>query len=125
MPGKNSIIRAAESVRDALSKTDRGRLDKLLGLLDDQGQIVLKDALDSLYPGENRETALTNFRNFRKAVREAADESGIRFSIESDDQKRADPADRVVSFDAESRTEAEVIRILEADVRDLVREPQF
>ena len=84
-----AVKRAAAKLVDVLGRTDRRRLEDLLGMLADDGRISLADALQALFPDQAREAALTAFRQFRSRLREIVAELGVRFSLEADSQTRA------------------------------------
>ncbi|HRD88727.1 MAG TPA: TIR domain-containing protein [Accumulibacter sp.] len=93
--------RAAAKLVDDLGRTDRRRLEDLLGLLADDGRISLADALQALFPDQAREAALTAFRQFRSRLREIVAELGVRFSLEADSQTRAAPEERWCWFEGD------------------------
>src|SRR5947208_2333994 len=103
MGSKSAVLRVAPLIRDKLSRANALRLDQTLAVIHDDGKAVLADVLKALYPRQNRDAALTLFRQFRREVALAAKGAGIRLSLETDGQTRSAPADRVVWFDAEDR----------------------
>ena len=121
MTSRAAVLRLVPSVRGALSRANAVRLDQTVALLDDSGRAVLAQVLETLYPGQKRDAALTAFRQFRRAVDLAAEEAGVKFSLETDGQTRSEPEDRVVWFEGEDRVAAEVARVMDAEVGDVER----
>jgi len=124
MASKAAILRLLPSLRPNLSRTNLVRLDQTLEVVNADGQAVLADVLNALYPRQSRDAALASFRQFRQAVALAAKEAGVKLSIETDGQTRSAPADRVVRFEAEDRVTEEVRRLVEAEVAGVERQPQ-
>src|SRR5262245_36589174 len=110
MTSKAAVLRLVAQVRVELSRAHAVRLDKCLAVTAEVGKAVLGDVLREVYPWMGREEALTGFRQFRAAVKEASGEAGVRLSIETDGQTRSAPKDLVVWFEAEDRVTTEVAR---------------
>jgi WD40 repeat protein len=125
MATKSAILRLIPLVRSKLSAAHAVRLDKAVGVISEDGKAVLADVLRALYPRQDREAALTSLRQFRRAVELAAEEAGVQLSIETDGQTRSAPVDRVVWFEAEDRVAEEVARMVDAEVGDVQRSPQY
>src|SRR5882724_2925809 len=124
MASKSAILRIVPLLRPKLSNANALRLDETLRLIKEDGKAVLADVLKALYPRQDRNAALTSFRQFRREVALAAKEAGVRLSLETDGQTRSTPADRVVWFEAEDRVVEEVKRLVEAEIGDVERFPQ-
>src|SRR5437867_10542279 len=101
MASKAAVLRLMPHLRPKLSRANALRLDLTLKVIGDDGQAVLSSILDALYPRQKRDAALTAFRQFRRELAIAAEEAGVRLSLETDGQTRSAPADRVVWFEAE------------------------
>jgi hypothetical protein len=124
MASKAAVLRLVGAIRPLLSGAHASRLDQMLELVGNDGKAVLSEVLDSLYPKQDRDAALTGFRQFGRAVALAAEEAGVHFLIETDGQTRSAPADRVVAFKAEDRVIEEVKRLVESEIGDVERVPQ-
>ena len=125
MASKSAILRLVPLVRSKLTHANALRLDQTLNLINDTGEVALAAVLHTLYPGQKRGDALTMFRQFRKELAAAAQEAGVKLSLETDGQTRAAPADRVAWFKAEDRIEEAAKRMTEAEVAGVERSPQF
>jgi WD40 repeat protein len=125
MVSKAAVLRLVPVVRDKLSRANVVRLEQVLKIVDEDGRAVLADVIGALYPRQNRDNALTLFRQFRREVASAAEAAGVRLSLETDGQTRTAPADRVVWFEGEDRVTEEVKRLVEAEVAGVDRFPQY
>src|SRR5579863_9732388 len=125
MASKPAILRLVSLVQPELSRANALRLDQTLNIINDKGEAVLAQVLQALYPGQKRDKALTLFRQFRKELSAAAQEAGVKLSLETDGQTRAAPADRVAWFEAEDRIEEAAKRMTEAEVAGVQRSPQY
>lgn len=124
MASKPAILRLLPLLLSKLSRANALRLDQVLAVINPDGRAVLADVLTALYPRQGRQAALTSFRQFRQAVTLAANEAGVKLSLETDGQTRSAPADRVAWFEAEDRVTEEVKRLVEAEVAGVERQPQ-
>jgi len=79
------------------------QVDKLLDIVDESARAVLDPVLKDLFPLQKRATALSLLRQFRQAIDEAAKEAGVRFSLETDGQTRAEPEHRIIWFECEDQ----------------------
>lgn len=93
MLSKLDLTRVAERILGELGKKNAERLRTIIGVAGEDGQVVLADVLDTVYPGVARDTALAALRQFRLEVAKAAKDAGIPFSFESDSGTRRDPRD--------------------------------
>src|SRR6266850_7350069 len=124
MSSKAAILRVAPAVREKLSRANALYFDRTLDVIGQDGQAVLAGVLKALYPHQNRDSALTSFRQFRAKLALAAKEAGVRLSLETDGQTRSKPEDRVVWFEAEDRITEEVKRMVDSEIGDVERTPQ-
>src|SRR6267142_3561299 len=124
MSSKAAILRVAPAVREKLSRANALYFDRTLDVIGQDGQAVLAGVLKALYPHQNRDSALTSFRQFRAKLALAAKEAGVRLSPETDGQTRSKPEDRVVWFEAEDRITEEVKRMVDSEIGDVERTPQ-
>jgi WD40 repeat protein/DNA polymerase III delta prime subunit len=124
MSSKAAVLRVVPLLRLKLSQANALRLDETLKLINDEGKAVLASVLNTLYPRQPRERALTSFRQFRQEVARAAEAAGVELLLETDGQTRSLPQDRVVWFQAEDRITEEVKRMVESEVADVERSPQ-
>jgi WD40 repeat protein len=125
MTSKAAILRVAPLVRSYLSGANARRFDQVVGLVDPESKAELGEVLRALFPRLGRDAALASFRQLRRATTLAAEKANVRLSIETDGQTRLSPADRVVWLEGEDRVTEEVKRLVEAEVRDIERSPQF
>jgi WD40 repeat protein/uncharacterized protein YjbI with pentapeptide repeats len=125
MASQSAVQRLAPLLRPRLSRANAARWDQILAIISPDGRAVLADVLRALYPRHKRADALTKFRQFRRAVSQAAKEATVRLSLETDGQTRATPSDRSVWFEAEDRVAEDVTRLVEAEVRDVERSSQY
>jgi len=79
------------------------QVDKLLDIVDESARAVLDPVLKDLFPLQKRATALSLLRQFRQAIDEDAKEAGVRFSLETDGQTRAEPEHRIIWFECEDQ----------------------
>ncbi|HZH13345.1 MAG TPA: TIR domain-containing protein [Archangium sp.] len=91
---------AAEPWRDELGKSDRERLDTLLGLAVKE-RIRMSDCLAALFPGVETQKAQTALTSFRKRLNDAAQgegrpDLGLRFHVDS--KKQSPPTERTCWF---------------------------
>ncbi|WP_224362127.1 eIF2A-related protein [Hyalangium versicolor] len=91
---------AAGPWRDELGKSDRERLDKLLGLAVTE-RFRLSDCLQALFPGEEQRKAQTALTSFRKRINDASQgegraDLGLRFHV--DTKKQNPPEERFCWF---------------------------
>ncbi len=131
MPASKLTVAAIRPLLEVLSKelggSDQNRIEKLLPLLDAQGEIPLDAALSSLFPGFSLEQAQNHFRAFRQRLRQAAKETGIVFTLEVDSRKRTALENRRAWFAGESLAKQEVERFSAEETRpraDEIRLPQ-
>ncbi len=101
------------------------RFDKIVELLQADGTAVLSNVLTALFPGKSRVAGQAALRQFRMALAEAAESVKIRVSLETDGQTRSAPENRTVWFEAEDRVIEEVVRMVDAEVGDVERSPQY
>ena len=108
-----------------LSAADLGKLRSLLPRIDPSGEIVLADALDALYPGVPRKTALAYLRQLRSRLRHATDEAGVELVLHVGGGTRTAPEDRACWFTGPSRALQRVSAFSEAGtaLRDPRKEP--
>src|ERR1035438_509147 len=125
MASKSAVLRVAPMLRAELSRAHAVRWDQTIQLIDDRGRGRLASVLKALYPRQDRDAALTALRQFRRAVELGAEEAGVQLSLETDGQTRSAPADRVIWFEAEVRVAEEVKRMVDAEVGDVQRSPQY
>src|SRR5258707_14186709 len=107
MASKAAVLRLVPLLRPKLTRANALRLDQTIKAINDDGQAVLADVLSALYPRQKRDAALTSFRQFRREVALAAEEAGIRLSLETDRQTPSRPAARVGWFEAKDRVPEE------------------
>lgn len=88
MASKSAILCLVPVVRLELSRANALRLDQTLNLIDDAGAAVLADVLRTLYAGQKQDTALTMFRQFRRELKSAAEQGGVKLLLETDGQTR-------------------------------------
>ncbi len=100
---REAVQRAVLAVHDDLGRADRVRLASIVDLIGADGRIRLADVLHTLYPGQERGAALTALRQFRSRLSEAAKETRIVLTLETDHQTRADPENRWCWFTGEDR----------------------
>ncbi len=124
MASKSAVLRVVPVLREKLSQANVRRLDQILKLIKEDGRAVLAEVLNQLYSGQERERALTSFRQFRREIGKAAEAAGVRLSLETDGQTRTDPENRKVWFEGEDRITEEVKRIVGSEVADVARSPQ-
>jgi len=93
--------RSLDALREEVGRADRERLDALRSQMGEDGRIRLSDALRALFPAQEREAALTAFRQLRGRLRDAAAEAGRDLALEVDTQTRAAPEDRWCWFAGE------------------------
>ena len=93
-----ALVRSSKALREELGKADHDRFDRLIGLIGEDGAINLAHALESLYPGSARESALTGFRQFRARLKTAALEARLELELVVDTQTRAAPDARRAWF---------------------------
>src|SRR5437870_624024 len=122
MVNKAAVLRLVPLLK--LSGANAIRMSTMLGIAGDDGRAVLGNVLSALYPRQDRKSALTAFRQFRREVSLVAEAAGVRLSIETDGQTRSAPGDRVVWFEGEDRVTQEVTRLVEAEVEGVERHPQ-
>src|SRR5665213_3517520 len=121
---REAARRGTISVRAELGQADRPRLDALLAAMGDDGRIRLKDAIDGLFPGRPRETALALFRQFRERLGAAATDATLTLALEVDGQNRAKPEDRSCWFAGDDGAAAAAARLSDADTADATRNRQ-
>ena len=96
----DALRAAAAPLREELGKSDRDRLDTLLGLAVKE-RIRMSDCLTALFSGMETQKAQTALTAFRKRLNDAAEgegraDLGLRFHV--DTKKQNPPADRVCWF---------------------------
>ena len=121
---REAVRRALSSLRDDLGRADRVRLDSIFELIAEDGRIRLGDALRTLYPDQEREAALTAFRQFRARLGSAAGEAGIAFALETDGQTRAPPEERWCWFTGQDDAAAAAAKLTEAETAGVERSAQ-
>jgi WD40 repeat protein len=121
---REAVRRAVVSLRDDLGRADRSRLDAIVALIEEDGRIRLDEALRMLYPGQQREAALTAFRQFRGRLSAAAAEARLAFALETDRQTRASPEERSCWFSGQDDAAAAAVRLTEAETADVERSAQ-
>jgi uncharacterized protein YjbI with pentapeptide repeats len=82
---------------DGLWLPDQTRLTALLEL-STAPEISLAECLEALFPDKARESALTEFRNFRKRVNDLAARKGVALRCVVDQNKRSAPGERSCWF---------------------------
>ncbi len=83
---KNSVQRVLNHFADELGNTDRQRIQSIIALIPVDKKIQLSAVLTQLYPEQARDKALTNFRQLRKRVNDAAAEANILLEWQVDTQ---------------------------------------
>lgn len=99
----DSLREAAQPWLEALGKSDRERLNRLLEL-SKSDHIRLSDCLTTLFPDDDTQTALANLTRLRKRLNDVADgdkregkaDLGLRFHV--DTKKKSPPTQRFVWF---------------------------
>ncbi|HEX8825948.1 MAG TPA: TIR domain-containing protein, partial [Archangium sp.] len=96
----DALRAAAAPWREELGKSDRERLDALLGLTVRE-RIRMSDCLTALFPGMETQKAQTALTSFRKRLNDAAEgegraDLGLRFNV--DTKKQSPPTDRFCWF---------------------------
>lgn len=100
-----AVNRLAPHVRGGLSATAKQLFDRLLTLIDSNGEANLADVLQALYPGETPPSAIKKYGKFREAVGRAASARNIKLEIQTDGRTRTPHDERVTWFETESRVE--------------------
>ena len=120
MLSKVAVLRGAAQVRSYLGK-NRGRFDKLIELLDEEGSANLARVLSELFPGRDREAAQAALRQLRLEVKAAAEKAGISFALSGDTKTRSAAEERAVWFEGDDQlmeaTERFVAPSLDHDAR--------
>lgn len=116
-----AVARSLEALRPELGRADRERLEALLTLAGDDRRIRLGDALAALYSGQQREAALTAFRQFRARIAGAAKEARLDLTLEADTQTRTPPDQRWCWFAGGDSAMAAAERFAEQESRGVVR----
>ncbi|MBP2316921.1 uncharacterized protein YjbI with pentapeptide repeats [Azospirillum soli] len=111
-------------MRDELGATDRGRLDRVLDMVQADGTLSLAAVLQALYPDQPRDGALTAFRQLRARIQEAATSLGVAFVLETDGATRTPPEHRVCWFSGDDSAVEALTNLEKGEVRDVRRGPQ-
>ncbi len=97
--GRDGAKLLLDQLGDELGRADQKRLEALLDRIGPNARIRLSEALSTLYPEQDREAALTSFRQLRSRVQAAAKEAGIAFALAADTRTRSEPEDRWCWFE--------------------------
>ncbi|HYO51816.1 TIR domain-containing protein, partial [Archangium sp.] len=116
---------AAAPWREELGKSDRDRLDALLGLAV-RDRIRLSDCLTALFPGMETRKAQTALTSFRKRLNDAAKgegraDLGLRFQV--DTKKQNPPAERFCWFTGPDPAVMQAERYSEQVTADVAGKP--
>lgn len=104
---ENRVRRLLEPVFDELGTTNRERLKRVLPLLGD-GRAKMSECLKEAFPGMNQESAQAQFRNFRKAVNDAARAADVGIVFQCDSSKRTPAEGRLCWFEGDASTAHEI-----------------
>ena len=74
---KEAVLRARSRLEPELGRINLQRFDTVAGLLDVRGRANLGAIVEQLYPDQQKASALSNFRQFRRLLREGAASAGI------------------------------------------------
>jgi WD40 repeat protein/nucleoside phosphorylase/uncharacterized protein YjbI with pentapeptide repeats len=118
----DSLREAAKPWLEELGKSDRDRLLRLLKLTVAE-KTRLSDVLNTLFYGEDTQTALANLTRLRNRLNEVGEALGLSFKV--DTKKKSPPEERAVWFTGPDKQEAELIEAGRASVRNLDRLPSF
>src|SRR6185295_355927 len=97
--GRDAAKLLLDQLGDELGRADQKRLETLLERIGTDGRIRLSEALSALYPDQEREAALTSFRQLRSRAQAAAKEAGVAFALAADTRTRSEPEDRWCWFE--------------------------
>ena len=97
----SDVRRLAPQLVAELGQSDRTRLEAVIGLMAEDGQIVFGAALETLFPGRSLTDAQDAFRQFRAALTKASVDVGMTLTLEVDTRKRTPPAERRCWFQGE------------------------
>jgi WD40 repeat protein len=120
-----ALCAAAAPLREELGKSDRERLDKLLGLAVTK-EIRLSDCLHVLFPGEEVRKAQTALTSFRKRLNDASRgegraDLGLRFEV--DTKKKNPPEERFCWFTGPDPVVAQAERYSDQVTADIEGKP--
>jgi WD40 repeat protein len=121
---RQAVSRWLSVLRAELGRADRGRLDGVFGLIGDDGRIRLGDALQTLFPDQPHDAALTAFRQFRARIGKAAEDAGVRLALNADTQTRTEPGERWAWFEGDDAAAQEAARQSEAETEGVTRSAQ-
>lgn len=122
---RSAVFRVKDRLRNELGQAQIARLDAIANLLAEDGRASLAAVLEDLYPGLPRETALSNFRQFRLILNTAAKQANVRLALETDGQnKRSAPESRAVWFTGDDEITEGLNQIIEAEEYGLQRTSQ-
>ena len=100
MPQTKAHIREiARRILPELTPVNSRRLETILDLSDDSGNVSLADVLAALYEDKDEAAAQLALRKFRQILSETAASLGIPFSLESDRRTKAPVARRSLRFE--------------------------
>jgi WD40 repeat protein len=105
---ESRLRRLLEPLFDELGQTNRDRLRRLLPLFSD-GKAKLSECLQDAFPGRNQRSAQEQFRNFRKAVNDAARAAEVGVVFQVDTSKRTSVEARSCWFEGDPSTEQELV----------------
>src|SRR5215475_9203202 len=95
---ERAVLALLAAMTDDLSPRQISRLRQLAALIDADGRIPLDRALDVATPGGDDQRRQAAFRQFRRAVAEAAENAGAQLTLVADALKTA-PAHRYCWFE--------------------------
>ena len=121
---KEAVLRARSRLEPELGRINLQRFDTVAGLLDVRGRANLGAIVEQLYPDQQKASALSNFRQFRRLLREGAASAGIKLSLETDGKTRSEPEARTCWFEGEDGAIEAVTRFVKAEVSDAERTGQ-
>src|SRR5215475_2181980 len=97
---ERAVLTLLAAMTDDLSRHQLSRLRQLAALIDADGGIPLDRALEVATPGGDDQRRQAAFRQFRRAVAEAAENAGVQLTLVADALKTA-PAHRYCWFEGE------------------------
>ncbi|TVT71965.1 MAG: toll/interleukin-1 receptor domain-containing protein, partial [Denitromonas halophila] len=121
---KEAVSRARSRLEPELGRVNLLRFDTVVALLDARGQANLGAVIEQLYPDQQRASALSNYRQFRRLLQVGAASAGIKLSLETDGKTRSEPETRTCWFEGDDGAIEAVTRFVKAEVLDAERTGQ-
>jgi WD40 repeat protein len=115
--GRDGAKLLLNQLGEELGRADQKRLEMLLDRIGPDIAIRLSEALSTLYPDQEREAALTSFRQLRSRVQAAANEKTVTFALAADTRTRSEPEDRWCWFEGEDPTLGQLGILSKGEVR--------